>query len=169
MTDERTPKPEPSPTDISRRRFLQGAGILVFAGIVVRLAPQVIQGQVDHDPVEPRRKLGLALEAGERLVGPDEGFLGDVQRVFPLADQAVGYGEGAILMAAYQVPERLLATALRPLNQRAVIVPFLWRNHAPRTVRRWPGPNIRGRMLPPPPQPGKAFPMARIPRQPRKS
>jgi hypothetical protein len=50
------------------------------------LSPDPIATQIQRDPVQPRRKLRLALETGERAECAKEGFLDNVTRLLLTAD-----------------------------------------------------------------------------------
>ena len=69
------------------------------------LAPDPVAAQIQRDAVEPGRELRLAFEPAERAERAEEGFLGDVARVFFAADDPVRERVNGPLPAQHELVE----------------------------------------------------------------
>src|SRR6266542_1637968 len=67
--------------------------------------PLMVQAAVDEDAVKPGRELGLAGEGARRLVEPNEGFLGAVLGLFPVAHDGPGDAVGPLLVTLHEEVE----------------------------------------------------------------
>jgi hypothetical protein len=82
---------------------------------------QGVDGEVDHDAVEPGAEAGLTLEGVEVAVDAHEGVLGDLLGVFGVAHDAVGHGVGAALVARHELAKRAGVTLRGAFNELTVV------------------------------------------------
>src|SRR5262249_1955742 len=84
------------------------------------LAANPVAAQVQRDPIEPRRKLRLPLEAGEGAECTEERLLADVARILLAADDAVRQGVNRAFPSEDELVEAFGITAHRSGDELVV-------------------------------------------------
>jgi hypothetical protein len=82
--------------------------------------PHPVAAQIERDPVEPGRKLGVAFEAGQRAECAEKGFLRDIARVFLATERPVRQGEDRPLPSLHQLIEAVHIAGLGSRDQLLV-------------------------------------------------
>src|SRR5690606_6066135 len=75
--------------------------------------------------VEPRGERGIAAEAGETAVRPDERVLGDLLGVGAVAQEREGDGEDLFAIAGHDFHERAFVTGVETTHEFGVVGGFL--------------------------------------------
>ena len=87
-----------------------------------RSLPVAVGGEVHGDAKDPRVERRLATELADRLEGPDEGFLGHIQRLLPVSEDVKRQPPDPLPIFLHQRLERLKVTGLAARDQLPVIL-----------------------------------------------
>ena len=85
------------------------------------LLPPQADGRIDSDAIQPGEKLGVALEAGQRLVSMQKGVLHDILRVFCVRYQPMDRVVKPILIATNQFAKGC-RSPLQTVSDKSLIV-----------------------------------------------
>ena len=81
------------------------------------LTPLRIDGEIDRDPIDPSIKRRTALKTAYLAVGPEESFLGYLERVFAVTQQPENHHVNFLMVTGNELLKCTHLAGLALLNQ----------------------------------------------------